>query len=427
MAIPNSIWKFAQRIDNFFLGSAYLCGGWVRDHILGVENKDYDIEVHGVPVEVLKNFIGSYYDSDIVGESFKVWKVYMLDDDKNRITVDVSIPRLDKKVAEGHKGFEVVGDPFLPVEEACRRRDFTMNSMLYHILDNEIIDPYGGQEDIKNKIIKAVDPETFVEDSLRVLRAMQFAARFNFSIDADTVKLCQGIDLSDLPAERLWVEIEKWLLSKHPGKGLNYFYQLNIASQLCPKSSWGDANAQCVADALDILAASEGSYFTSLTKAEKIVVSLYLLSDLFWSSVELGKFLERLKLFTIDGQDVRKMVLALSSLYNVPVTDSDIRRFSLLVPIYLFCVAQMVSSLSLGRSSYWARELFGKAETLNCAYAPLKPLLMGKHVLELGVPQGKFVGEICKAVFELQLDGKISTVEEAIEEARKYVMLQNQE
>jgi len=150
--------------------------------------------------------------------------------------VDVSIPRRESKTGQGHRGFTVVGDPTMTVDEAARRRDFTINAILYDPLGDKIIDPFGGTADLRRRMLRVVDPSTFVEDSLRVLRAMQFAARFRLSIDPATTTLCRSIDLGDLPSERIWAEFEKLLLlSTHPSVGLEIALDLGIIAKLFPQ------------------------------------------------------------------------------------------------------------------------------------------------------------------------------------------------
>jgi hypothetical protein len=209
-------------------GRAMLVGGCVRDELMQIEPKDFDIEVYGIEPYKLKEILQQFGKVDAVGEAFTVYKIGHY--------LDVSLPRREKKVARGHKGFIVEGDPNMSFAEAAKRRDFTINAIMKDILTGEIVDIYGGQNDIKLKKIKHIADETFVEDSLRVLRAAQFAARFEFEIDEATIELCKTIDLTDLPKERLWGELEKLLLkSQKPSIGLKYFYELNIANQLFPE------------------------------------------------------------------------------------------------------------------------------------------------------------------------------------------------
>jgi len=141
-------------------GRAFFVGGYVRDLILGIPSKDIDVEVYGITPQRLIEILSRFGEVDVVGKSFGVIKVKGLD-------VDFTMPRRERKIGEGHKGFEVSVDPFMSFEEACRRRDFTMNAIMMDVLTKEIIDPYGGVEDIKNKIIRHIDACTYIEDPLR--------------------------------------------------------------------------------------------------------------------------------------------------------------------------------------------------------------------------------------------------------------------
>src|SRR5207245_4252279 len=111
-----------------------------------------------------------------------------------------------------HRGFVVAGDPDMSIEEAARRRDFTVNAISRDPLTGEHFDPFGGREDLERRRLRMVDARTFADDSLRVLRAVQFAARFEFALEEDTAALCRQIPLDDLPAERVCGEMETLLL-----------------------------------------------------------------------------------------------------------------------------------------------------------------------------------------------------------------------
>ena len=225
---PEKIIKLAEEIKRNG-GRAMLVGGSVRDELMGIVPKDFDVEVYGIEPEKLKKIlIENFGRIDAVGEAFTVYKIGQ--------DLDVSLPRREQKTGRGHKGFTVEGDPEMSFAEASKRRDFTINSILKDVLTGEIVDGYGGREDIENKILRVVSPETFAEDSLRVLRAAQFAARFEFDIEEETVELCKKIDLTDLPKERIWGEFEKLLLkAEKPSIGLEWFYKLGITKQLFPE------------------------------------------------------------------------------------------------------------------------------------------------------------------------------------------------
>jgi tRNA nucleotidyltransferase (CCA-adding enzyme) len=184
-------------------GRALIVGGWCRDRRLGRPCKDIDLEVFGLPAGDVRALLQRFGPVQTVGEAFTVYKLG---------SIDVALPRRESKTARGHRGFEVHGDPGMSFEEAARRRDFTINAIGFDPLREQWLDPFGGAADLEGRRLRAVDPRTFGEDSLRVLRAVQFVARFDLAVDAATAALCRGIPLDDLPAERIWGEIEKLLL-----------------------------------------------------------------------------------------------------------------------------------------------------------------------------------------------------------------------
>lgn len=186
-------------------GRTYYVGGFVRDRILGIDNKDVDIEVHGIEPERLFSVLEEVGQPITFGKSFGVYSL-------RGETIDVAMPRTERAIGSGHRDFEVDVDPFIGTEKAARRRDFTINSIMEDVMTGEIVDHFGGRKDLAGGVIRHVDPDTFAEDPLRVLRAAQFAARFEFSIAAETIELCKGIDLSTLSKERVEDELRKALL-----------------------------------------------------------------------------------------------------------------------------------------------------------------------------------------------------------------------
>ena len=212
--------EFLKNFFSSFTSRVYLVGGCVRDEILGIKPKEYDIEVYDISPEkfdVLMQKLGAKG----VGKSFFVYKW------KN---FDISLPRTETKTAKGHRGFKVA----LTQNEktASKRRDFTMNALMKNIYSGNILDFWGGIKDIKSKKIKHIDDNTFIEDPLRVLRAMQFASRLKFRVDQQTVKLCLKLDINELSKERIYMEFEKMFASKHLYYGFYYFITLGIAEKL---------------------------------------------------------------------------------------------------------------------------------------------------------------------------------------------------
>ncbi len=210
-------------LKNFFAPytkRVYLVGGCVRDEILKITPKEFDIEVYDINPQKFDTIM-KILGAKGIGKSFFVYKW------KN---FDIALPRTESKTAKGHRGFEVKITQ--NEKTASKRRDFTMNALMKNIYTNEILDFWGGINDIKNKTIRHINEKTFVEDSLRVLRAMQFSSRLKFKIAPQTVKLCRSIELNDLSKERIFMEFEKMFCSKYLYYGFYYFIVLGIAKKL---------------------------------------------------------------------------------------------------------------------------------------------------------------------------------------------------
>ncbi len=468
--ISAAVKKLCQAVNEMG-GRALLVGGWVRDYVRSggkVVDTDYDIECYGLEAERLKALLAAHGRVNAVGEAFTVFKVLLRDPSRQpkSFVVDVSLPRRESKVGRGHRGFEVTGDPEMSFVEAARRRDFTINAIMFDPLTEEYIDPFSGRADLQRGVIRVVDPSTFVEDSLRVLRAMQFAARFEFTLDPATVELCRSIDLSDLPAERIWAEVEKWLLqARRPSIGSWAARELGITEKL-----WPEIHA-LIGCPQNPVAHPEGDVFThnglvldearklidDLPRPRQLAVMLGALCHDFGkplvTKLERGVvkatgheetgvllvegFLDRLKVFSFDHYDVREQAIALARLHAVPhrwhkaqiqgetIGDGMFRRLALQVePDLLYRVARADCLGRQGDFKPEAEEWFiARVRELSIERHAPEPLLLGRHVLALGLEPGKRVGEIIKAVYEKQLDGEVRTLEEAIAVARELVTL----
>ena len=204
-------------------GRTFYVGGYVRDKLLNIENKDVDIEIHGINEEQLQDILKQVGDPISYGKSFGVYSLKGYD-------IDIALPRSEKAIGKGHKDFKIDVDPFIGYKQAARRRDITINALMQDVLTNEILDYYNGLDDLKNKIIRQVDSSTFIEDPLRVLRVAQFASRFEFEVAQETIELCKTIDLGFLSKERVEEELRKCLLK---GKKPSIFFDtLNKMNQL---------------------------------------------------------------------------------------------------------------------------------------------------------------------------------------------------
>lgn len=186
-------------------GRAYFVGGCVRDKIMGIENKDVDVEVHGVTAETLESILDNVGQRLQFGKSFGVYSL-------RGTSIDIALPRKEECIGNRHTDFRIDVDPFLGTEKAAMRRDFTVNSIMENVLTGEIVDHYGGVEDIKKKIIRHVSDVSFAEDPLRVFRGAQFAARFEFSMAEDTKAICRTMNVTSLTSERVFEELKKALL-----------------------------------------------------------------------------------------------------------------------------------------------------------------------------------------------------------------------
>ena len=455
--IPEKILKLARAVRDEG-GRALMVGGCVRDRLMGREAKDWDVEVYGVEPARLRQLLDRLGRVNVVGEAFTVYKLGR--------DLDVSIPRRERKAGRGHRGFVIEGDPSMSVAEAARRRDFTVNAVLEDPLTGDLLDPFGGLADLERKLLRAVAPETFVEDSLRVLRAAQFAARFEFEVEPATAELCLRIDLTDLPAERVWGELEKILLAaRQPSLGFRWLDRLGVNAQLFPElhalkgvpqeNEWHpegpvDTHTWLVCDrARELL--------DGLDYARRVTVMLAALCH------DLGKpsttefvdgrirsrgheeagvrptlaLLDRLKIFTLDGYDVRAQTVALVRDHLKPgefyrlrdeISDGAFRRLARRCELEL--LYRVAKADSLGRNAPWvprekwytaeAQEWFiRRARELAVGRRPPAPLLMGRHLLELGLQPSPLFRRILDAVYELQLDGRVRDLAEAREAARR--------
>ena len=202
-------------------GRSYFVGGYVRDALIHNENKDIDMEVHGISVSCLEEILDSLGTRMAIGESFGVFALA-------GYSLDIAMPRKESLRGQGHKDFDIFVDPFIGTEAAARRRDFTVNALMQDILTGEIIDHFGGVQDLKNGVLRHIHDDSFVEDALRVLRAAQFAARFEFRVAEETIALCSQMDLQHLPQERVEGELKKALLkAQHPSLFFQVLRQMN--------------------------------------------------------------------------------------------------------------------------------------------------------------------------------------------------------
>ena len=432
-------------------GRALIVGGQVRDTLLGLPgSSNVDLEVFGIPGDRLRALLETFGRVEAVGESFQVYKIG---------DVDVSLPRRDSKAGRGHRGFVVTGDPDMSIAEAARRRDFTVNAVSWDPLTGEYFDPFDGRRDLERRLLRVVDPQSFGDDSLRVLRGVQFAARFAFALEPSTSALCREIPLDDLPPERVWGEFEKLLFAPKPSIGFTVAMDLGVIAKLfpelqalagCPQEpEWhpeGDVwvhNLQVIDRARtridDLprpqqLAVMLGAVCHDLGKPATTTFLDGRLRSLDHEEQGVGPagaFLDRLNVNAFDGYDVRRQVLGITAQHLKPgswfkvrdeVGDGAFRRLAHKVDLEL--LARVAKSDCEGRqpgqfdctAMDWFLE---RARALGVQHRPPEPILLGRHLLGLGLTPGPRIGEILKAIYEQQMDGSVTNLDDAITAAKR--------
>ena len=427
------------------VGRPRLVGGCVRDWLLGLEPKDFDIEVAGADYETLVRVLAPFGDADLVGRSFGIVKLRLAGTE-----YDFSLPRRESKTGAGHRGFAVAPDPTLSDAESAARRDFTINAIAYDPLTKEVIDPHGGQADLRARMLRHTSA-AFGEDPLRVLRAMQLAARFDLTLAPETAALCRSIAgaFRELPVERVWGEWEKWAVkSTVPSRGiavleqagwLAHFPEIAVLASVPQEPEWHPEGDVLVHTnyCLDALARLEEWRQSDATRRRYLIFAV-LAHDfgkpattvrtdrrgtLRWMSPgheEAGgppteSFLRRIgaPLDLIDwvGPLVRHH---LAHHHGQPeLTDSAVRRLARkLAPATIGDLCLVMWADHLGRPPLISPEtelriqaLREKAHALAVRDAAPRPLILGRHLLELGLTPGPHFKAILAACSEAQLEG----------------------
>jgi tRNA nucleotidyltransferase (CCA-adding enzyme) len=431
-------------------GRALIVGGWVRDRLRGEASKDVDIEIYGVPETELPALLAPFGRVEPVGRSFPVYKV---------AGIDVALPRRESKSGRGHTAFAVEGDPAMPLHEAARRRDFTINAIAWDPLTGAYEDPFGGRADLDEGVLRVVDPQTFADDSLRVLRALQFAARFQLTVPEETRTILASIPLDDLPPERVWGELEKLLLqARRPSLGFALARELEVVHRLWPEMAaligceqeheWHPEGDVWI-HTLMVIDQARGR-IDALTHAEQVIIMLGAVCHDFGKPSTTAfldgrirsigheeggvapatAFLDRLNIHSVDGVDVRREVLGIVAHHLKPgmwhkvreeVGDGAFRRLAQKVNLELLAV--LAKSDCTGRGGFFdcsAMDWFlERARALGVEHQPPARLVLGRHLLPLGVTPGPAMGQLLQAIYERQLDGEVTTTEEGVQLARR--------
>lgn len=407
LPIPAPITRLAERVRDAG-GRAWLVGGGVRDHLMGWPVKDLDVEVHGLPVDALERVLATIGRVDAVGRSFGVLKLRPRPENGVRWSdpeIDVSIPRRDSNAGPGHRGIAVEGDPFMSLDESVRRRDLTINAILVDVLTREVADPAGGVDDLAARVLRAVDPDAFLDDPLRALRVVQFVARTGFRVDPGLRDLCARAPLAELPAERVQGEWQKLLLvGAEIALGLAVARETTALARVFPERV-DDPSLDAALDR----ARPDRDALDEAGARWALMLSVWLAAT---PPDAAERTLDRLAMFTFGGYRVRDQVLGLLATRDAPTdTDAALRHLSVRAEPRLAIALRR----ALGPGPWDAR--LARAEALGVSRSRPSPLLLGRHVQGL-LPAGPAMGELLKAAYRAQLDGELATPEQALDWAR---------
>ncbi len=458
MELPPELGEMLERLS--VRGRPLLVGGCVRDWLLGFEPKDFDIEVFGMDYADLARALRGFGPANVVGKQFGVVKIRA----RGR-EYDFSLPRREVKSGAGHRGFDVEPDPHLTEERAALRRDFTLNAISCDPRTGEIIDPAGGLEDLKAGRLRHTS-DAFAEDPLRVLRAFQLAARFDFILAEETAALCRSIrdTFSELPKERIWGEWEKWAAkSVTPSRGLRileetgwigffpeiaalegvpqdpewhpegdvYTHTLHCVDSLAAMPEWAESGLPKRRDLMLAVLAHDFGKAETTEQAEKDGV-------LRWVSprheIKGGGIAETFLRRIGAPKATRAFVVPLveSHLYHIHMQDepssSAIRRLARrLEPAGIEDLCLVMLADLRGRPPKQEEDHPGiaslreGARRLHIEDRAPRPILLGRHLIAEGLKPGPHFGKILDALFEAQLEGAFSDEDEGVRYLKKFL------
>ena len=435
-------------------GRTFYVGGCVRDRILGIENKDVDIEVYGIEPGRLYDILKKVGEPLSFGSSFGI---YSLKDTH----IAVAMPRKEHATGRGHRDFEIYVDPWSDTKSAARRRDFTMNSLMEDVLTGEIIDHFGGRCDIEKKIIRHVDKDSFIEDPLRVFRAAQFASRFGFTAAPETVELCRNMDLSALSRERVEEELQKALLK---GRRPSVFF--SVLREMDQLDVWFPELRSCIGVEQDPKFHPEGDVWVhTMEVLDRAAWYRGKVSDpyafmLLALAHDLGKIITTEEIdgrIHAYGHETEGMPLAESFVRRITGETAVIDYVLNMVPLHMKpnMVAYSKSAVKVTNKLfdeaaapedliYFAmcdRPLFSGDDPFEGDSAFLferlkvyeetmaKPHVSGQDLIDAGLEPGPYFGEVLGYAHKLRLAGidKKSALKQTLSYARQYVKKETKE
>lgn len=429
-------------------GRVLAVGGAVRDALLGRPAHDLDLEVYGLAPERLRALLAEDFELDLVGQSFGVLKI-------RRLPIDVAIPRRESKRGLGHKGFEIHSDPSLSEAEAATRRDFTINAIAWDPVSGEVLDPAGGARDLAAGVLRHVS-EKFSEDPLRVLRGVQLAARFELAVAPETVALCRTIEPEGLAQERVFEEWRKLVVQgRRPSLGLDFLrasgwvrHSPELAALIdCPQDPEWHPEGDVWTHTLHVMDAFADERLGD--EREDLVVGFACLCHDFGkpatTEIEGGRvrspgheaegeaptraFLARLT----REEGLADAVVPLVREHLKPIQLYRERAGAAAVRRLARRVGRIDRLVRVARADHRGRPprpfdgfpagdwLLARAERLAVAAAAPRPIVMGRHLIELGLEPGPHFAPLLEACFEAQLDGRFADLEHGLAYAREMI------
>ena len=384
-----------------------IVGGFVRDFLLKIDSKDIDIELYGISsFEKLEHILEEFGDVNSVGRSFGVCKLKVDD-----LDIDFSFPRIDSKIDKGHKGFDVKIDTTLDFKTATSRRDFTINAIGYDIQTQEILDPFNGQEDLINRILRAVDLDKFQEDPLRVLRAVQFSSRFNLSLENELLIICKKMIkkslLNELPRERVFIEIQKLLLkSSTPSSGIKLLNSLGGFNYFIEFGNISTNELELICKAIDKMSILK----TTNSKTNTVLLLAVLCYQL--PSDKYEDFLSKLSNDKSLFNKVSSLLKYKNDINFKQFCDYDIYILATKVTIEEFILFSLAISQTITEPEK-INNLKERAEELGILHEKAKAVIQGQDIINLGFKPSKEFSKILHRAYEAQINGLFTTKKEA--------------
>ena len=388
LSVPRIVDDIAHRCQEAG-GRALLVGGCVRDPLLGIAIKDWDLEVHGLDADALERALSTTGRVNGVGRAFQVFKVRRGD-----LEIDVSIPRRDSKQGAGHKGILAIGAPDIGLVEASRRRDLTINAMMVDLITRELIDPWGGLQHLEQGVLHPVDRDTFLEDPLRAVRVIQFAARFGFRASDLLVDLCREADLHELPAERIQIEWGKlFTRGKRPSLGLEVARRAQMLSRLFPEL----VDAPALDAALDAAVALRDDEMVDAPEGRKLALMLAVWLDA-CTPAAAEATLDRLQLHRWLGFPTRDAVLAALTHRAAPTATA-----AALEALAISAEPGLVLGVRIAQGG--DRADLELARSLGVLTAPPPMIVQGRDLIALGLKPGPAMGDLLQRLFRVHQVG----------------------